>query len=496
MVERTAVMKKERCGSRRRRHAFYAAAFVAAATMLTLAANAGSAALHEGHGLRIDISKEQYTVLTDETKNILAGLNREVYLYYTGRTDLDDLRVTQLLKSYAAASPRVFYHLVDPSIHPGFTQLYDPQQTGIDRGSIIVSDSDGLSGAAPGRFEVLPKEDLYYSSAPYYDDNGRLVSDYKYFRAEQKVTSAINYIITDQNLSAVFLGGEKLPTETLVSDLSGLFYQTRTSDLTDKSLNPLSDTLVVISPQADFSEDALEKINAFLEQGGKAIFFIDSVSEENTESFSRLDALLSGFGLLVQRNVIVGADPAHTYMSRMSLVPSLSQDSPVTQPLIDSGLKPVLSNAGAITVSYIDGVETAVLLQTDASSYAKAAEKAFDSCSKQPDDITGPFVIGVLAKKGNAQIALFSTSSLVSTEAGYGIPGNRRLLLNTFSYMNGRQESGIIPMRTVYSASDNAYKLDIASEFEKVFYIGLTAVAMPLIVLIIGISKWYRRRHM
>ncbi len=506
MVERTAVMKKtcvQKCGSRRRRHAFYATAFVAAATMLALAANVGSAAMGNGLGLRVDISKEQYTVLTNETKSVLTGLNRDVYLYYTGSTDLDDLRVTQLLKSYAAASPRVFYRLVDPRLNPGFIQLYDPQQTGIETGSVIISDSDGYSGQAPGHFEVLPKDDLYVSSTPYYDDRGDLVSDYQYFRAEQKVTSAIDFIMTDQNLRVVFLSGQeqKTPPARLIDDLSGLFYEARISELTDTDLDPLSDTLIVISPQSDLSEDMYQKIESFLQQGGKGMFFIDSLHEQadgkaiEQTSFGRFDALLSGFGLFAQRNVIVGADPAHTYMSRMSLVPSLNQDSPVTQPLIKNGLTPVLSYAGAITVSYIDDVETDVLLETDASSYAKTAEEAVNSFNKQPGDMTGPFVIGALAKKANAAVALFGSSSLVGTEA-YGIPGNRRLFLNTLSYLNGRQDSDIVPMRVVYAASDNAYKLDISSDIEKVFYSGLTALAMPLIVLIIGISKWYRRRHM
>lgn len=502
MVERTAVMKKmsQKCGKRRRRHAFYAAAFVAAATMLTLAANAGSAILGGRQGLQIDISKERYTVLTHETESILDRLNRDVYLYYTGSTDVDDLRVTQLLKSYAAASPRVMYRLVDPTVHPGFTQLYDPQQTGIEPGSVIVSDSDGYSGHAPGHFEVLQKDDLYVSSAPYYDGRGRLVSDYRYFRAEQKLTSVISYIMTEQNLRAVFLSGqeEEPPSERLVSDLSGLFYETRISDLTDVQLSPRNDTLIVISPKSDLSEAVYEKIKLFFEQGGKGMFFIDSVMSETndkkTESHIRFDALLSDFGLLAQRNIIVGADPAHTYMSRMNLVPLLSQDSPITQPITENGLTPVLSYAGAITVSYIHGVDTSVLLETDASSYAKTPQEALDTCSKQAEDITGPFVIGVLAKKGNAQMALFGSSSPVSS--GYGIPGNRRLFLNTLSHLNGRQESDIIPMRTIYAASDDEYKINISSGFEKVFYIGLTAVVIPLTVLIIGISKWYRRRHM
>lgn len=498
MVKRTAHMKPDKCGSRRRMHAFYTAAFVAAAALLTVAANAGAILLNSSSGWRADITKEQYSSLTSETKHVLNRLNKDVFIYYTGETELDDLRVTTLLKNYAAASDHVTYRLVDPSVHPGFTQLFDPEKTGIEKGCVIVSDSDSITGATPGRYKVLSGDDLYLTSEPYYNDAGALVSDYRYFIAERKITSAIDYIMTDQNAAVVFLSGEgeKAPCPGLVDDLSGQYYEWRTSDLTDAAINPGSDTLVVISPQDDLSAHAYGVVDAFLAEGGKAVFFMDRLqSGIGAQPQTRWDDLLAHFGIVAQRNVIVGDDPSYTYMSRLNLMPELSAASPVTASMLKENQAPVLSYAGAITITAVSGVQTTALLKTDQTSYAKQCLKDLEKCSKQQTDTTGPFVIGALAQQGDAAIVLFGSSSLVSSDESYGIPGNRQLVLSTIGYLNGRQENGLIPMRTVYSASDNAYKLNISSEIEKVIFIALTAVAMPLAVLLIGVSRWYRRRH-
>ncbi len=498
MVERTAHMKPDRCGSRRRKHAFCTAAFVTAAALLTLAANAGSIILNNSLNWRADISKEQYTTLTAESKDILSRLNKDIYLYYAGGNELDDLRVTALLKNYAAVSKRVTYSLVDPSAHPGFMQLFDPNQTGIEQGCVIVSDSDSMKGAVPGRYKVLSKNDLYFASEPYYNDAGALVSDYRYFSAERKITSAIDYIMTDKNMTVVFLDGqgEQPPCDSLLSDIRGQYYLTRTSDLQDMPLDPKTDTLVVISPQTDLNDRAYSAVDSFLAQGGRAVFFMDMLHAGLGElAQTRFEALFSGLGLAAQRNVVVGEDPSFTYMSRMNLTPELSADSPVTAPILQEAQTPVLSYAGAIGISAVPGVDTSELLKTDETSYAKRNWADLDRCSKQQGDETGPFVIGAIARKGNAAMVLFGSSSFVTGDDSYGIPGNRQLFLNTIGYLNGRQENGLIPMRTIYSASDHAYKLNISSEIEKGFYIGLTAVAVPLAVLLIGVSKWLRRRH-
>lgn len=490
-------MKQRKCGSRRRKHAFCTAAFITAAALLTLAANAGALALSQTQDGRIDVSKEQYTTLTDQTKDMLSRLNKGVYLYYIGN-EMDDLRVTTLLKNYAAASEHVAFSVVDPASHTGFIRFFDPDQKGIEKGSVIVSDSDSLSGDVPSRYKVLSGSDLYAVSEPYYNEAGALVSDYRYFSAERKITSAFEYILTEKNITVVFLTGQRetSPCGSFINDLNAQYYVTRVSDLTDKLPDPKNDTLVIISPQDDMNDQTYAAIRLFLSQGGKAVFMMDMLKSGLGEKEQTLfDALLAEFGLFAQRSVVVGEDPSFTYMSRMNLSPEPDAESLITAPLLQEGQTPVLSYAGAITVSDVPGVISSKLLQTDATSFAKTRRVGLEKCSRQEGDEAGPFVIGAFAQKGESAVVLFGSSSLVTGEEAYNIPGNRQLLLNSVGFLNGRQENGLIPMRTIYAATDRAYKLNISSEIERGFYIVLTAVAVPLVVLLIGISNWLRRRH-
>ena len=494
--------------SHRRRHAYCATAIVAAATVLTLAVNTGAVLLENAYGLRADISAEQYTALTDETKTILSGLDRNIYLYYIGRPQPSDIRITELLQRYASTSPLISYKMVDPSVHPGFTQLYDPEQTGISTDSVIISDNDGLSGIAPQRYKVLSADDLYFTSAPYYNETGTMVTDYKYFRAEQKITSAVDYIQKNRTMTAVFLGGqgEKAPVAALQTDLNSLFYETRAYTLSTEEghLDPQSDTLIVISPKQDILADEFDKISSFLEQGGKAIFLMDSVTfDEQTGALSfnntalpNFAEILSDYGITVRRNMIVGGDPSKTFMSRTSLIPSLGLQSPVTQPLADANLSPVLSYVCSLDLTPMPDVKIDVLLEADKTSYAKTPQDSYFTFSKAPEDERGPFVIGAVAHKGSSAIAVFGSSSIVATEKGYNHMGNSRLFLSTLSSLNDNMQIGSIKPRTIYSASDAAYRLSISSGIESTLCIALAAVVVPLAVLAIGITRCSKRRRL
>lgn len=499
-------MKQPTDFSHRRRHAYWATAIVTAATLLALAVNAGAIWLEDAFDLRADVSAEQYTALTDESQTLLGDLKKNIYLYYIGSAETGDLRVTELLKRYASLSKRVSYHTVDPASHPGFSRLFDPEEAGIAEKSVIISDSDGLTGEQPTRYKVLPPDEFYVSSAPYYDDAGDLVSDDSCFAAEQKISSAIDYIVTEKTLSALFLTGhhEKEPCSALLEDLGASFFDTQGFDFS-KPADPKSQTLIVIDPKKDLSENEYATLSVFLEQGGKAVFFIDSITTNpetgepvvHTQALHRFGALLSAYGITVDHNVIVGGSPATTYMSRTSLIPSLSVESPITKPLADARLRPVLCYASPIFIEPLPDVTVSVLLETDAMSYAKKPEKSLASFGKESSDKQGPFAVGVLARKGSSAIAVFSSSSFVATEDSYlGNAGNAQLFLNTISSLNHRMEMGGIGTRTVYSASDTAYKLDISSEMEKLLYIVLAAGVLPLVVLFFGIARWLRRRHL
>ena len=496
--------------SRRYKYSAYSVIIIAIVVVLVIVVNVLASVLDNSFNIRADITEEQYTVLSDDTNTILGKLDQEIYLYYIGASENDQLLTTELLKNYASASPNVHYQLIDPDSNPGFTQQFDVAETGIESDTVIISDVDGFSGDAPERFKVLEHGDIFSYSTPYYDQNGDLVVDYKYFRGEQKITSAIDYIITGETKRAIFLSGhlETAPCKSLGDDIYAQYYEIKAYDFkqAEYALNPSSDTLIVISPRTDLSDDEYEGIRAFLEAGGQAIFFMDSISvsastgeiEYVTDDLENFRSLLMLYDLSVNRDVVVGGDPAKTYKTPTNIIPALNTMSSITLSLAEENLNPVLSYASSINMpeTTVADVSVTKLLETDSTCYAKTLDNGLATLDKEPGDREGKFVVGAIARKNDTSVVLYTSASFAVSEENYAHASNARLFQNTLSYLNQKMDSVSIGMKTVYSAVDTAYKLDIVSDMQKVFFIIIVVGVVPLIVLIIGVVRWFRRRRL
>ena len=505
-----AVKANETGKSRRYKYGAYSAVIITVVVILVIVVNVLASVLDNSFNLRADVTDEQYTVLSDDSLTILDKLSEDVYLYYIGASENDQLMTTELMKNYAAASPNVFYRLIDPDSNPGFTQQFDIDKAGIEADTVIVSDVDGFSGDTPKRFKVLPHGDIFSYSSPYYDQNGDLIVDYRYFRGEQKITSAIDYIVTGETKRAVFLAGhrEKPPCYTMGSDITALYYEIKGYDFkkADYALNPSSDTLIVVSPRTDLSGDEYEGIKAFLEAGGQAIFFMDSLSVSETtgeieylgEDLKNFRSLLMLYDLSVNNDIVVGGDPAKTYKAPTNIIPALNSMNTITLALAKENLSPVLSFASSINMpqTTVADVSVTKLLETDSSCFAKPVQGGLMSIEKETGDKTGKFVIGAIARKSDTSVVLFTSSSFVVSEENYAHESNSMLFLNTLSYLNQKMDSVSIAMKTVYSAVDTSYQLDIVSDMQKIFFIIIVVGIVPLLVLIFGVVRWLRRRRL
>jgi ABC-type uncharacterized transport system involved in gliding motility auxiliary subunit len=76
--------------------------------------------LLDRRALRWDFTANREFTLSDQTQNILKGLSQEVSVvaFFRMGGDLDDIfirrRTDDILKEYAARSPRLTYRLIDP----------------------------------------------------------------------------------------------------------------------------------------------------------------------------------------------------------------------------------------------------------------------------------------------------------------------------------------------------------------------------------------------
>lgn len=133
----------------------------------------------------IDFSQEKLYTLTDESKNKVKEIGKEVHIYFVGYTeeaiDLD------LARQYNKANEKIIVESVNATDRPDLVEKYG-----------ITTDASGIIVACGEKSKVLTPNDL----VTYDSSSGERISI-----AEEKLTSAIMTVTADDIPKVYFLEG-------------------------------------------------------------------------------------------------------------------------------------------------------------------------------------------------------------------------------------------------------------------------------------------------
>ena len=189
----------------------------------------------------IDLTQEKLYTLTDESKERVKDIDKDVNLYFVGYPE--DNADLALAKQYKDANEKIVAEAVDAESRPDLVEKYGIQDTG----------SSGIIVECGDRSKVLTASDLVtYDSTTY-----ETISI-----AEEKLTSAIISVTTDNIPKVYFLEGYSDFTLDYNMYYLNAYLQNEVTEV--DTLNLLStgnvpddcDTLVITSPSQDFSNDA------------------------------------------------------------------------------------------------------------------------------------------------------------------------------------------------------------------------------------------------
>lgn len=487
----TALHKNERIKVTKK-FRFYTAVIVA--VVFAAALNIVFGMADSKYNSSLDLTNGQYTTLTNSSKTMIGSMNRNIYLFYVGSSQQQDIITTQLLKSYSSVSKKVHFTVIDPRYYAQMLSGFK----GATSGSVIISDTDILSGAQPGAYTVLTSSDIYSGAV---NGSKNTSSGRVLFSGEQKITSAIEYIEGGTVDRVVFLTGddEEKPCDSLLEDLNSRFYKTDFQNAESK-FDPSSDTLIIISPNKDISSSASENIKGFLDSGGHAMFIINSVDVNDTtgkpgypQELKNLGALLAEYGVRVDPDIIIGGDPSKTYKFPANIIPYVSPVG-ASRIAIDPNTRPVIEYMSPINIKNTSDVFVTPLLETDASCYSEPVTNGLTGIKNTATDTSGPFMVGAIVQKNDTLMALFTSPSFVVTEEDYTYQGNARLFLNTLSFLGHRMGSVSIPVKIIYSSRDTSYRLINVSGIMKGFLILVVVCVLPFIAISVGLYRRAKRR--
>lgn len=446
---------------------------------------------------------QRYTLSTDltanaayeagaETKSLLTSLNKDVEIFVLSTEDSFGgspylIQAQRMMEQYPKLSSRVKLNYVDYVSDPTFASKY-PDLT-LAEGNVLVT--------CDGRVKQLQLSSLFnytYTQA----GSVTILSS----RTEEALTSAIVYVISDEQVRVAMLTGNgvaDMPAFTAL--LTDNNYTLSTVNLTTDELDSSYDLAVLLAPQIDLSEDVLRKLDDFLYNGGtygKTLFYAADVTQD---ALPNLEAFLKEWGIAIGDGAVFETTAALTYQYQPYYPVAQYVDEAYKKMLIDSST-PVLmplSRPLEVLFAFKDNNYNEVLLQFGETSGVRPSG-AQDSFAVEQAEKWGPMPALVMASKriNNTEgVVQFRSNLLVSASTAmldaFSIQNtslsNSEYMLNLFNTLFARTD--VVNIQPKSLAGDT---LSITTAQASTLGILLAGV-LPLLILAAGVVIWLVRRY-
>lgn len=465
--------------SRRFRAGGYSAAVVAIVTAIVIAVNVFIGRLPTSI-TKFDTSPRRIFTLSDQTKDIVGALEKEVTIYLIAETGKEDNTLVEFIQRYAQLNDRLIIKNIDPVLMPSFTSQYTDAE--LNGNSVIVT-----SGS---RSQAIDYYDVYVYDYTDYMNTG-LVN--VLFDGESALTSAISYVTSD-NLPIMYeLTGHG---EQALSDSFELDVHRENIDIKQLSLKSEgavpedAGCLFINAPASDLSEFERDAVIRYLEGGGKMLLITDWAEKP----LENLAAVMENYGLGLQEGIIIEGDPGYSLsLSAAYIMPRVNSHE-ITDPLINRGMFVSLPLAQGIIEkeSFRSSVNITPLLTTSDKAFSKLSGWSSTSLEYESGDIYGQYNVAAAITEsvtgGETMIVWYTTSMLLDpTINQYSSNANIEIFLNSVNWLCGREEG--ISIRSKQMSNNRM----IISASESAVIGTLFAVVAPLLTLAVGFVMWLKR---
>jgi hypothetical protein len=436
--------------------------------------------------VEVDMTESKLFSLTEDTKTMLENLDEDVTIYGIYKTGQEVAEVTEVLNKYEKQSDRVSMELIDVEKNPGFTARFkEEDQDRIREGNLIVEGSDN--------YRIINAMDLYDFSTTRQGQR-QLMG----FSTEQRVSSAIQYVTTGFEPVIYELVGHK---EYTLSDF-GLSSFLQKENYKIKELNLIkseevpsdASVLLITSPKRDLNPAEADKIRKYIDNGGKGVFMFDFVSFDFLPEFSKL---LQSYGVGIEPGIVMEGNPNNLYTKEnpFLLAPNFS-DHKIVQPLRENKMSVLIPNCMGVKELEMKKRELEIkpIFQSSEQSWIRTK----DSGEREmlPMDIEGPANLAVSIEnkfepEEGLRLVVMGSAGILRSIPPYGqLKGNIEYFLNSLSWVNNQTE-------TVSVGSKSLFKLPLRIPGSLSFiYSGIVVILIPLVIFVVGLIVWLRRRHL
>ena len=472
------MMKKD---SNKLKHRVTSSALVAIVILITIALNAFVSVLADKVSLQVDLTANGIYEMSEQTSEFLKAYDTPTEIYFLASEAGQDgaVQILQtLLEQYKVKNSNIKLTNINISENPTFGKKYVTDGQSLYDGSVIID--------AGERFRVLTLTDLY--------DINTQTNGVTGIKAESKITSALKYVSSDRQFTVYFVNGHnEMDLKGAKTKLAEENYITKDLSLQNEEIPEDATMLVIAAPLDDLTPAELAKLDVYLKNGGHAQFLFDP----NGSGLTNIYDYLKGWGITINDNLVVEDDTSKLLSlgnTSMFLVESELASSPLTQSMIDN--KRTIAYypySKSIDVTPVTNIETQVLLTSTENAYTTTN---YDNVSKTENDPSGKFTVTALAKNKDtgASILVSGNTLLLSIEPdiitnSYGFE-NYDFYMSLLRTAQGEEGAAVISSKSLLGS-----QLNLTVRQGRAM--GIFAIAViPLVILVVGILVWFRRRHL
>lgn len=441
----------------------------------------------------IDFSQEKLYTLTDESKERVKNIDKDVNIYFIGYSD-DDTTL-DLAKQYKKANEKIVAEAVDINNRPDLAQKYG-----------IESGTEGIIVECGDKSKVLTSSDLYTYDTTTYETISI---------AEEKLTSSIISVTSDEIPKVYFLEGYSEFSLNQNMYYLSMYLANEVNEIDTLDILSIGkvpddcDTLVITTPSKDFDDVATNAIVDYI-NSGRNILWLNAAITSNVD-MPNVNKILAMYAVNpFEVGVIRETDSSKMVTSSPDLIKPDIKYSTVTEDLYNStGV--IFVNATKINV---DGtkleelnVEKTDLALASESSYFRTNFNNQQNAVAEGEE-TGTFIVGAelektLKEKNEETGESAVTSKLIiygenyfvsdyqlsqnSQYAAIQLAYNKDLVLNSMAYLVDRPEDITARKSTgtvTYTATEQQDTIIKAIIF-----------IVPILIILTGIIVWQVRRR-
>lgn len=453
--------------------------------------------------LSVDITSSNMYQLQDDTKKLCKNVNKDIDIYLLSDEDTFTSydsnfgvayfsQALQFFKEIAALNSHITFKFEDTASNPSFAKKYSDLNLSTSGSSTIC-----VIDAGDNRYKGLSMTDFFETE----NDSSTGYTTIKSSKVEQAVCTAILGLTKKNVAKACFVTSSGVNSSyfsKLKTFLENQAYSTSTVDLDSNNKVPNDcDILLFVAPTTDISEQALKKVNDYLntaKKSNKTFVYIPApaVIDGGTPN---MDSFLEEQGIKIDNKWIYEED--NDYLTPLSpndnRLSTFDYDDSDFTDGIDSSTKVAMFDTWNITLTkgssakvLLKSSKKADLLPTDAKStddIKKGSGKALNGAVINQSEVSD----GV-----NKNVVVIGSYDALCGDllTNYSQYNNSKYFANLFNLLT-ENDGETITINSA-TASDTSLGLEAASDalFPTILFVGI----IPIGVLILGIVIWAVRR--